>query len=954
MGQKIALFYKYLLLTKNQKAGCLCQVISPLLTVLFYTAVLSTYDEIKNSDEVTEANLDSQLFQSNFYLSNMFTPKWEPLWRDLYRISTPLRLKRWSAASPELATKFESWIGIDSGLYTYYGDDENLKRIKYPLWSFSTNSSVEGLNEELIEDLLRLNKLARNRVRSNTFLPDTSTFVRNLDTKTGVDAHIQVNNIADPKYHRINGLTYGTPLLPRPSIGNVLNTPIFSSYFITEAGVGEINLFSNLHLQKLFQNDFYSIISTVSQTFDTNDIEAIVQSALAVVSAILFPVSMCLGFPIMLYVLVMEKEENIKALLETNGLRSINYWVSFFGYYFIILQITTVLWVMIGYFWIDFIYFNETSVLLNFWALTVWNLAQISFALSFSTFLRSAHMATVIGYQGSITFILFLCIVSQFLFPSPRALPIALYFFPQTGMVRFFYLAISKCLDEKCYGSLEDVKGEMLVAFISLHACLVFYSVLGLALNEPCLTSRFKCCFRFSRKRSADSEDDQNVAVVTKEASQPLLLRRGNQIDEEEEKGDRGEQTRNANTDQLGPFGRNTGDEDDQNDQENGFEVGMEELQEADKLQTDDLVEEFRRSSIIDPKKKHISAYDYEDRVKQTSPEDPEVILLAKKMSKSYPCSKGIKKALQKFSLKINNNQVFGLLGPNGAGKTTFLSIITGLIKPDGGQGWICGKEVGFSSSTANSIGFCPQFDILWPNLKAPEHFRFMSMFKGGSYSESFSVADKMIENVDLELDKHKRAFELSGGMKRRCSLGMALIGSPKIIFLDEPSSGLDPVKRRHFWELIRSVTKDRAVLLTTHLMEEAETLCDEIGIICTGKLRCVGNTLKLKKAFANGIKLQIMLKKGRRGDENAQKFAKMIVEKLGNGAKLESNLYGSLSFLVKQGAGGAKLSRVFEVIDEQEKSWISDWSVSLGSLEDVFLNVVRTFNENNIFPAKG
>ena len=119
-----------------------------------------------------------------------------------------------------------------------------------------------------------------------------------------------------------------------------------------------------------------------------------------------------------------------------------------------------------------------------------------------------------------------------------------------------------------------------------------------------------------------------------------------------------------------------------------------------------------------------------------------------------------------------------------------------------------------------------------------------------------------MIQETDLELDYKKNASQLSGGMKRRLSLSMALTGSPKIIFLDEPSSGLDPVKRRHFWTLIKKVTDGKAVLLTTHLMEEADTLCDEISIIATGKMRCYGNSISLKQEFTTGIKLQIVLKK--------------------------------------------------------------------------------------------
>lgn len=140
--------------------------------------------------------------------------------------------------------------------------------------------------------------------------------------------------------------------------------------------------------------------------------------------------------------------------------------------------------------------------------------------------------------------------------------------------------------------------------------------------------------------------------------------------------------------------------------------------------------------------------------------------------------------------------------------------------------------------------------------MNVMEHLIFMGMFKGLSKKQAETEARILIEDVDLLKDWKKNASKLSGGMKRRLSLAMALAGNPKIIFLDEPSSGLDPVKRRIFWSLIKRLTTGRAVLLTTHLMEEADTLCKEIGIICNGRLRCYGNSLSLKSEFSGGMKI--------------------------------------------------------------------------------------------------
>lgn len=131
-----------------------------------------------------------------------------------------------------------------------------------------------------------------------------------------------------------------------------------------------------------------------------------------------------------------------------------------------------------------------------------------------------------------------------------------------------------------------------------------------------------------------------------------------------------------------------------------------------------------------------------------------------------------------------------------------------------------------------------------------------MEVFKGKSFKEARNKSEKLAKEVGL-IDKFKVASRgLSGGMQRRCSIGMAITGDPSIIFLDEPSSGLDPVKRRELWRLIKEIVKTRSLLLTTHLMEEADTLCDRLAIITEGQLRCHGTSISLKKEYSKGFNL--------------------------------------------------------------------------------------------------
>ena len=416
-----------------------------------------------------------------------------------------------------------------------------------------------------------------------------------------------------------------------------------------------------------------------------------------------------------------------------------------------------------------------------------------------------------------------------------------------------------------------------------------------------------------------------------------------------------------------------------------------EHTEEHERINNMKVHDEYEVMNIELEEDKHISATEYEKIVMETRDDDSRFELIAKGVCKTFPCSQGLKKALTNFSLRIEKGTIFGLLGPNGAGKTTFLSIITGIVNSDQGKGIICGHSIDDIGSHTGEIGFCPQFDILWPQLNVKEHLIFMSMFKGMSKKKSIPMAEQLIKDVDLHDDWHKMAKQLSGGMKRRVSMAMSLTGDPRIIFLDEPSSGLDPVKRRHFWQLIQRVTTDKAVLLTTHLMEEADTLCNEIGIITTGKLRCIGNSLSLKAAFTEGVKLQVVMNQENRSEEKIEHFLGLLKEKLKD-VKVESSFRGTLGLVVgaetmnsiknkartdlpinsdsesgnenelyqiingdQTNSGGSadaqslKLSHLFGEISVLAEEYLSDWSLSLGSLEDVFLSVVKKYRESNI-----
>jgi len=203
--------------------------------------------------------------------------------------------------------------------------------------------------------------------------------------------------------------------------------------------------------------------------------------------------------------------------------------------------------------------------------------------------------------------------------------------------------------------------------------------------------------------------------------------------------------------------------------------------------------------------------------------------------------------AVDGLTLAIEDGELFSLLGVNGAGKTTTIRMLTGLLPPDGGDAELLGSSIVTEPGVIKSrVAVSPQESAIAPNLTVEENLRLMA----GIYSMEKDCAREKIPGImtALGLDEYakKRAKTLSGGWQRRLSIAMALVTEPKILFLDEPTLGLDVLARRELWAIIQSLKGKVTVILTTHYMEEAEALSDRIGIMTKGKLRAVGTAKEL------------------------------------------------------------------------------------------------------------
>jgi len=203
--------------------------------------------------------------------------------------------------------------------------------------------------------------------------------------------------------------------------------------------------------------------------------------------------------------------------------------------------------------------------------------------------------------------------------------------------------------------------------------------------------------------------------------------------------------------------------------------------------------------------------------------------------------------AVDKLNLQIEQGELFSLLGVNGAGKTTTIKMLSCLAKPTSGDAFVCGSSVVRDEfNVKRVIGVSPQETAVAPNLSVKENLELMCGIHVFSKEKSRAKIKELSEQFNLHHILAKKAGKLSGGWQRRVSIAMALISEPSILFLDEPTLGLDVIARSELWDMIRGLKGKVTIILTTHYMEEAEALSDRIGIMKSGKLLIIGSAHEL------------------------------------------------------------------------------------------------------------
>jgi len=311
--------------------------------------------------------------------------------------------------------------------------------------------------------------------------------------------------------------------------------------------------------------------------------------------------------------------------------------------------------------------------------------------------------------------------------------------------------------------------------------------------------------------------------------------------------------------------------------------------------------------------------------------------LRVKGLRKVYDTPDGKLTAVDGVDMTMERGKIFALLGHNGAGKTTTLSILTGLTPDSGGDVSVFGCPLReYLKFHRNKVGICPQANVLWDLLTVEEHLDLYTIFKGANPKECAADLNNTLSQLNLLSKTKEKAMNLSGGMKRKLSLAIAFTGNPNLVFLDEPSSGMDVTSRRDTWSILRAKKVDRVIVLTTHFMEEADVLGDRICIMDHGKIRCDGSAEFLKKLYNCGYNLNCLMS-GEKEETKKQLVSTIAGTIAPHRTEILSQFGREITILVPF-TGASKLPQVFDILNDTNESGVETFSISVSNLEEVFL----------------
>eukprot|EP00727_Mastigamoeba_balamuthi_P008005 m51a1_g3825 hypothetical protein (1807) ;mRNA; r:294618-300690 len=902
-----ALFRKTATLQLRQKGANACQIFAPLLILVIMLiiklALKSILGDAASSDVFVPSvplplnvPLDSIPLISRKRVLDLSAVPASSLW-EFARLEEPHRdlLKdrhavgklgeTWWNAS--LATCYKSFVfdgdaATANTLMSEYGTyfdcnmTGNSTATRVPVVQRQGNA-----NKYIYTTLLRLNDADMNEVVKPPLLyalPDASVRFHTLDpTSLSASFTVAVNDNALMYYHRANNFT----LLDLHSNA----TQDIDSHFrmpITQARLAVLSFvddaFATMALNRTAATGLNLLnIKLAASLPNWEHADALI--VIDGVGSFLYPLALTLQLPLFAYILVMEREDGMRNLMRAHGLRNVHYLFVCYVFFFMLFAVSVAFFWMTGAFILRLRLFSQTNPLTLVLFLFGWGNSLVSGGLLLAGLVGSRRGATVVGYAVALI-----------------------------GTVVSLVVAIA------LYGQFDFSVTERMPIVLNLWPQFALVRGINL-MNGRCALDL--ACYEAPWNLNPNDELVGVVGMLFVDAV--WLLIAAIYADIARAKGDAlwavRPLVRFVRSSWRAWCNRRGGYE------ELPINVESDEMPPYSSLnmQDPDVAEEERR----------VNTGKYSDQP-----------LVVENLVKEYPDARGTV-AVAGVSFGVSHGECFGLLGENGAGKTTTVSMLSGALHPTKGTASVAGNDIVMDAGGARlAVGVCPQFSVLWDDLTPEEHLLFFARLKGVPSSEEDAHVRSSLRDFGLEKFAARPACALSGGMRRRLSVAISLIGGSAIAFLDEPTTGLDPNSRRQLWRVVRRARTGRAIVLTTHSMEEAETLCTRIAIMARGTIRCIGSAVHLKNRHAGGYRL----------------LASFAASDAGRVTQAVRGVFPDAEEIPGFGFSGVKEWRVkvtadqvptaFEEMDRvAQTAGIVDWSFAQLGLGEVFQQIVRETN---------
>jgi len=825
-------------------------------------------------------------------------------------------------ANNETKAFFQKLISTKNMIHSYCDDNppqfNTSPYFRTPLEA-RHDPNEKTINEYLYNRGVELNQIPLqilNKEKNLTMIPEGAMTI-NIINSTYFDYQVQIRDYIVSDYHRGSGISLFHMLNPYTNKFEIFPATIVGS-------IWEIGMMNKAYIHEIFPN--ITILSGLQLTiikeenYGLNSIRPT-----AVVASGIYPFSISLLIPFFMYIIIKDKEKKIIQLLKINGVKMRYYWISNFIIHYIIYLILVIFYIVFDIFIFQLNFLRKTSFLLIILTFLGWGIEQIGLSYFFQAFISKER--TLIFISLSIMFFIsfFTFCFNMALYVIPREAPIILNIFPTFSLYRIFhYITFSCAYNYLCISNFGQVNTEIRWSLFFLYLNGVIFVILGILLDY------------FFQKR-----DKKNKLFYFDNKDEKILLNDKKSINKS---------ISNIEEENL------------DNDNNNNLKTFLLREKENENKMNNLSIEHPLNDEELNNEKENIK----------------NVIQSGEEELKQFPficneLSDESQKYLNDFFLSIKKNEIFGILDSMGTGKASFYSLLNYIFNLKTENIYINGYNIKLNiDKIYELVGFCPNFNILWDDLTVKDTLVFYSKLKNRKKGKIkiFQMVNTILSKTKLKGKENILVGKLTEGMKRLLSLGIALIGEPDILFIDEPSIGLSPFDKRKIWNVLNNYKEKTSMIISSNYMDEIQIFCDRIGIVEKGKIIFIGNQYKFMNEYSKIIKLEISLNhnKDKKQKDNNKEID--IIEKkedintlnkdeeISNKEKIEKIKYfiyeifpkgcsvfeknrNNISFNIRYDV--LNINILYKKLQEiKEKLSISNWGISQFNLENTFIKMIK------------